>query len=170
MTDVSVRRASDADRPTVERLWPLFRHDMSEFRGDLTEPDGTFRNEWVQAAFTDTADRVPYLLTSGERPVGFAFVRALTEPERVMNSFFVVRGARRTGMGLRAAAQVLRRHPGRWGIPFQDTNTKAVRFWRRVATEVAGSAWTAEHRPIPGRPDVPPDVWISLEAPARTSD
>lgn len=166
MNELSVRPAGAADRPTVERMWLMFRHDMSEVHGDLPEPDGSFGNERVELAFTDTADRAPYLLTSGSHPVGFVFVRALTERVRVVNSFFVVRGMRRTGIGLRAAAQVLARHPGPWGIPFQDANTGAVRFWRRVATEVAGAAWTEERRPLPGKPEAPPDVWILLDAAA----
>lgn len=170
MTELTVRRAEAADRPTVERLWQLFRHDMSAFRGELPEADGSFGNGWVELAFTEVEDRVPYLVTSDRRPVGFVFVRALTEPVRVMNAFFVVRGARRAGLGVRAAAQVLARHPGRWGIPFQDANAGAVRFWRRVAADVAGNAWEEERRPVPGRPDVPPDVWITLDVPPPTAE
>ncbi|MCB5911489.1 GNAT family N-acetyltransferase [Streptomyces pinistramenti] len=167
MSDVSVRRANAADRPVLERLWLMFRHDLSEFRGQLPYPDGTFRSDRVDDAFTG-ADWAPYLLTSGESPVGLAFVRSLTGPTRVLNSFFVVRGARRTGIGLRAARMVVAEHPGPWEIAFQDDNVTAVRFWRRVATEIAGDAWTEERRPVPGRPDLPPDVWVSFNVPARS--
>jgi predicted acetyltransferase len=142
----------------------MFRHDLSEFRGVLPNADGTFRSEWLQAAFAD-ADWAPYLVTSGERPVGFAFVRGLTGPTRVLNSFFVARGARRAGIGLRAVREVLAQHPGPWEVAFQDHNLAAVHFWRRVATEVAGHTWTEEHRPVPGRPELPPDVWISFAIP-----
>lgn len=42
----------------------------------------------------------------------------------------------------------------------------AAHFWRRVAgelaTELAGGEWTEEHRPVPDRPDLPPDLWISF--------
>jgi hypothetical protein len=41
-----------------------------------------------------------------------------------------------------------------------------VHFWRRVATEVAGAAWTEDRRPVPGQPTLPPDVWISFDVPA----
>lgn len=167
MPDVSVRPAHAADRPALERLWLMFRHDMSEFQGLLPNPDGTFRDERLHLALTDP-DRAPYLLTSGDRPAGLAFVRGLTGPTRVMNSFFVVRGARRTGIGLRAGQEIVARHPGPWEIAFQDRNTTAVGFWRRVATRVAGDAWSEERRPVPGRPDLPPDVWISFDAPSRT--
>ncbi len=74
---VVVRPATAADRPTVERLWLMFRHDMSETDGRLPGPDGTFRADRLRAAFTD-ADWAPYLLSSGNRPAGFAFVRNLT--------------------------------------------------------------------------------------------
>ncbi|MER6943958.1 GNAT family N-acetyltransferase [Nonomuraea sp. NPDC000554] len=165
MSDISVRLASAADHATLERLWLMFRHDMSEFYGLLPNPDGTFRSERLQSALHD-ADWAPYLLMSGERPVGLAFVRNLAGPTRVLNSFFVVRGARRAGVGLRAVQEVVARHPGPWEIAFQDANVAAVRFWRRVATEIAGDRWTEERRPVPGLPDVPPDVWISFDVPA----
>ncbi|MFD5079935.1 GNAT family N-acetyltransferase [Streptomyces sp. NPDC058371] len=162
-----VRLASVSDRPVVERLWLMFRHDMSEFHDPLPNPDGTFRSDRLRSAFAD-ADWAPYLLTSDERPAGLAFVRGLTGPTRVLNSFFVVRGARRRGFGLRAVQEVLAEHPGRWEIPFQDGNLAAVRFWRCVATEVAGDAWTEERRPVPHRPEAPADVWISFSGPVKS--
>lgn len=162
---VRVRPATPDDRPTVERLWLLFRHDMSEFGGQLPNPDGTFREERLEAAFSDGVDWAPYLFSRGEHPVGFAFVRALTGPVRVLNSFFVVRGVRRHGIGLRAVREVVARHPGPWAIAFQDANAGAVRFWRRVAEELAPGGWTEERRPVPGRADLAPDVWISFRYP-----
>ncbi|MGW5733015.1 MULTISPECIES: GNAT family N-acetyltransferase [Streptomyces] len=139
----------------------MFRHDMSELEGDLPNPDGSFRDEWLHMAFSEP-DRAPYLLTSGDRPIGFAFVRGLLGPRRVMNSFFVVRGARRAGTGTRAAQAIVARHPGPWEVAFQEANPGAVRFWRCVATQIVGDAWTEERRAVPNRPDVPPDVWISF--------
>jgi predicted acetyltransferase len=168
MSDVTVRLATAADRPVLERLWLMFRHDMSEFRGVLPNPDGTFRSDRLEAAFTD-ADWAPYLLSSGDRPVGLAFVRNLTGPIRVLNSFFVVRGSRRTGIGLRAVQEIVSLHPGPWEVAFQDDNRAAVGFWRRVAREIAGDAWGEECRPVPGRPELPPDVWISFDVPPQTS-
>ncbi|MEV6485060.1 GNAT family N-acetyltransferase [Streptomyces sp. NPDC051576] len=163
---VHVRPATPADRPTIERLWLMFRHDLSEFgtggQSELPNPDGTFRSERLDAAFGDPGDWAPYLFTSGERPVGFAFVRGLSGPTRVLNSFFVVRGARRAGVGLRAVREVVRRCPGDWEVAFQDANPGAVRFWRRVGEELAPGEWGEERRPVPGRADLPPDVWISF--------
>lgn len=159
----SLRLATAADRPVLERLWLMFRHDLSEFRGALPSPDGTFRNDRLRAAFEDR-DWAAYLLTSDARPVGLAVIRGLTGPTRVLNSFFVVRGMRRSGIGLRAVRDLTGRHPGPWQVAFQDDNMTAVRFWRRVASDMAGDTWTEERRPVPDRPELPPDVWISFDA------
>ncbi|WP_405875996.1 MULTISPECIES: GNAT family N-acetyltransferase [unclassified Streptomyces] len=167
MSDMFVRLATAEDRPTVERLWLMFRHDLSGFMGQLPNPDGTFRSERVDAAFTE-AGWVPYLFVRETRPLGFAFVRGLTGPTRVLNSFFVVRGARREGIGIRAVREVVHRHPGSWEIAFQYDNEPAVRFWRRVAAELAPDAWSEEARQVPDRPDLPPDAWISFRQDPRT--
>ncbi|MFD7619063.1 GNAT family N-acetyltransferase [Streptomyces sp. NPDC059802] len=162
MPEVSVRLADAADRPVVKRLWLMFRHDLSEFDEVLPDTDGTFYADRPDVVLTDT-DWAAYLMTIDARPAGLAFVRGLTGPKRVLNSFFVVRGARRAGIGLNAVQQVIARHQGPWEIAFQDANVGAVHFWRRVAREIAGDAWTEERRPVSHRPDLPPDVWISFD-------
>ncbi|MFI0407232.1 GNAT family N-acetyltransferase [Actinomadura sp. 3N508] len=163
MPDLSVRTADATDRVVLERLWLMFQHDVSQFRGLLPRPDGTFRSERLHAAFHDP-DWTAYLLTSDTHPVGFATVRGLKNDRRVLSAFFIVRGARRTGLGLRSVREVIARHPGPWEIAFQDENAPAVHFWRRVATEIAPEAWTEEHRPVPSHPHLPPDTWITFTA------
>jgi predicted acetyltransferase len=162
MSGLSLHLVGHSEQPIAERLWLMFRHDLSEFRGQLPNPDGTFRDERLQAAFADP-DWAAYILMQNDGPVGLALVRGLTSRTRVLNSFFIVRGARRTGIGLRAVRDLVVMHPGPWEVAFQDVNVTAVRFWRRVAREIAGTAWVEERRSVPGHPDLPPDVWISFE-------
>ncbi|WP_329338693.1 GNAT family N-acetyltransferase [Streptomyces sp. NBC_00663] len=162
---ISIRPVTPADRPTLDRLWLLFRHDLSEFGGQLPNPDGTFRTERLEAAFSGDEDWAAYLISRAEHPVGFAFVRGLDGPTRVLNSFFVVRGVRRSGVGMRAVRDVVARHPGEWTVAFQDANPGAVRFWRRVGETIAPGAWEEERRPVPDRPGLAPDVWVSFRYP-----
>ena len=158
---MTVRRVAPSELPVLERLWLMFRHDLSELRGVLPNPDGTFRSERLLAAVDDPA-WAAYLVWSGDRPAGLALVRALDRPVRVLNAFFVARGARRTGIGSRAVRAVLDQHPGAWEVAFQADNEAAVHFWRRVARATAGDRWTEELRAVPDRPDLPPDVWIAF--------
>ncbi len=165
-TPLQLRLAGPADQTVLERLWLMFRHDLSGLDGQFPAPDGTFRSDRLRAALTNPG-WAAYLLDSADRPVGFALVRGLSEPVRTLNSFFVVRAARRCGFGRQAVLELVGRHPGPWQVAFQDKNLPAVRFWRRVATEIAGDAWVEEHRPVPDRPDLAPDCWISFVAAGR---
>lgn len=149
------------EHEVLERLWLMYRHDLSEFSGALPNPDGTFRDGWLRQALDDPG-WATHLTYVEDRPAGFAFVRGLDSPTRVLNSFFVVRGARGSGVGTRLATDVLAAHPGPWEIAFQEANPSAARFWRRLASEVAGDAWHEEKRPVPNRPDLPDDIWIVI--------
>lgn len=57
MPDLSLRLAELADKPTAERLWLMFRHDMSEVEGDLPGPDGSFPDAWLHLAFSEPTGR-----------------------------------------------------------------------------------------------------------------
>ena len=168
MTDFSIRAAQPADRPVLDHLWQLFRHDMSAYTHALPGPDGTFRSERLRAAFTEPGWAAYVFRLHGD-PAGFALVRGLAGPGPfVLNSFFLVNAARRRGHGLPAALDVVRRHPGDWEVAFQDANAAAVAFWPRVAEAAGGDGWKLEHRPVPGRPEVPRDAWISFTVPPTT--
>ncbi|HWM72468.1 MAG TPA: GNAT family N-acetyltransferase [Nocardioides sp.] len=157
---VHVAPAGPEHAEILGRLWLLFRHDLTEFTGGLPFADATYRSERLALALRD-ATWAAALVQLGEVPVGFALVRSIDREPFVLNSFFVVRGARRSGVGREAVRQVLATRPGRWTVAFQDTNPGAVGFWRRVAAD-HDPQWTEEARPVPDRPDLPPDSWISF--------
>ena len=169
--DLALRPILAEDRPVVERLWQLYRHDLSEFRGQhdpsgfretLPMEDGTFNARGLLPYVQENADRAAYLFQIGARPVGFASICGLASEPLLVAEFFVVRGARRQGVGRAAVQKLLALHPGAWEIPFQEHNVAAACFWRGVATSVGGDAAREERRPVPGKPQVPPDVWITI--------
>jgi predicted acetyltransferase len=160
-SSITLQPIAAEHHPLAERLWQLYRHDLSEYRGNLPDADGLFPAERLRSFFTD-ADRCGYLVRQGDQVVGLVLVRGLVSGLRVMGEFFVVRAVRRRQVGWDAALQVLRRHPGDWEIAFQENNPGAARFWRRVAGEVAGTGYKDEERPIPGKPEAEPDTWLSF--------
>jgi predicted acetyltransferase len=155
--------ATKSDRVLLERLWLMFRHDMSQFRAVLPSRDGSFRSDRLDTALGDPG-WVVYVLWLGDNPAGLALVRGIDEPRRIISSFFVVRGARKTGVSAAAVRAICAAHPGQWGVAFQDANTTAVAFWRRAAEAADPGAWTETRRPVDGQPDLPPDVWIEWDA------
>jgi predicted acetyltransferase len=122
--------ATRQQRRVTERLWQLYRHDLSEFRGSVPDSEGLYKPGRLPTFFEDP-DRCGYLIYSDQAPAGFGLIRGLTEEQKVMGEFFVVRAVRRQRVGHEAAMSLLRLHPGRWAIPFQEENQGAARFWRR---------------------------------------
>lgn len=158
VTIPTLKRATEADRDVLDRLWQTFRQDMSKFNGSVPSADGSFRSERLHAAITDPR-WAAFIVELNDRAVGLAIVRALDEPVRVLNGFFIDREARRQGIGMAAVQQLLDLHPGQWEVAFQTGNSVAGTFWRQVAAW-ASDEWTEERRPVPDRADVPADSWI----------
>ena len=146
-------------REVAERLWQLYVHDLSEFRGYMPDGSGLYKTARLRSFFDDP-DRCGYLMYRTQDLAGFALIRGLAGEMSVMGEFFVVRAARRQRVGRDAAVNAMRLHPGRWGIPFQEENAGAARFWRRVGAEVAAAGCEEEQRYFPGRPRKPPDTWL----------
>lgn len=160
-TGLQVAVAGPDDREVLERLWLMFGHDMSEFNGTLPDREGRFRQERLDSALRGDAGWRGYLLRSDASPVGLAVVRALDKSPHVISSFFLVQAARRQGLGMAAVRRIVEESPGLWSVAFQDANRPAVAFWQRVARTM-DPAWAIEHRSVPGRPDLPPDTWVTF--------
>ncbi|MGZ4589567.1 MAG: hypothetical protein ACXV2I_02110, partial [Actinomycetes bacterium] len=104
MTDqTTLCPVTSEQRPVVERLWQLYVHDLSEFRGSLPDGEGLFKSGRLPAYFEDDPDRCAYLILRGSALAGFALINGLSGEPRVVGEFFVVRAARRRGVGQDAA-------------------------------------------------------------------
>jgi predicted acetyltransferase len=161
VTAVELCEVTGESRPVLERLWQLYRHDLSEFRDSHPNDAGLFKTAPLDAFLKPGADRRAYLVRSDGRPAGFVLVGGLESGPHRIDDFFVVRSVRRAGVGRAAATAAFARHPGRWRIGFQNENPRAARFWRRLAADV-GSEVSEELQPVPGKPHIPDDVILSL--------
>lgn len=166
MTDpITVAEIQRHDVPAAERLWQLFSHDISQFRDTWPDDNGLFATHDLATYLSgDDPDRVVCLIRSGSHLAGFAAIRGLVREPHVMNAFFVVHRGRRQGLGRQAAALLLAGYPGRWEIPFEETNPGAAAFWRAVATTAVGDRWQAEPRAVHGHPELEPVTWLSLQS------
>jgi predicted acetyltransferase len=151
-----------SDQILVENLWQCYQHDLSEFRGSLPGPDGRYKNSRI-ATYLSSPDRSAFLITVDEAPAGFVMIREHDDSSHVLGEFFVVRPLRRQGLGRTVATDIISSHRGRWEIAFQDANERAARFWTDLATRLVGTAWTVTPRPVPEKPHVPPDLWLTFD-------
>jgi predicted acetyltransferase len=163
---VSVRVVDDGEWDVVAWLWQLFRHDLAAVVNGLPYADGRYQSRDLLRF--PSPDGVGYIAwrahpnTGEEAPVGFAMVDGLRGAQRSVVAFWMAPAVRREGIGFRLAVDVLCRHPGPWVVAFQDDNAGAGVFWRRVADAAFGSGrWQEDPRPVPRRPQAPPDHWIT---------
>ena len=162
---LSIRPVAEDEWTIVAWLWQAFRHDLAPIVHGLPYADGRY-----QAALLDrfpSPDGAGYLAwrphpnTGADAPVGFALIEGLTGARRSVAGFWVAPAVRGAGVGRELAIEALGRHDGPWSIGFQHDNVGAGRFWRQVADSVFGPGrWAEEQRPVPGRPQAPPDHFI----------
>jgi predicted acetyltransferase len=164
---LDIRPVIDDQWSIVYWLWQAYRNDMAHvIVGSYPHADGRYKHVPLDAHPGSPA-HAGYLgwqlhpQTEEPAPVGFALVDGIGAERRSISAFWTVPAVRRTGVGRELALHALAAHPGPWNIAFQHDNVGAGHFWRHVAREAWGTAWTEEERPVPDRPDVPPDHWIT---------
>lgn len=79
-SNLNVVVASEVDRPVLEQLWTMFRHDMSAFTGALPDHRGRFRQARLDAGLADPRWSV-HLFQQVSTAMGFAAVRGLDSDE-----------------------------------------------------------------------------------------
>ena len=136
-----------ADRMVMERLYPLYLHDLSAFT-DYYDLDRAGR--WVPDHLPTwlASDRcTPFLLTVDGGVAGLALVAHAgfpfvpPGPDHTMGEFFVVARQRRRGVGQRAAALAFDAFPGRWRVEQLRRNAGATAFWREVIAGYTGGRY-----------------------------
>lgn len=163
---IDARPVGDDQWPIVEWLWQAYRNDLAPIVHGFPRADGRY-NRAPLDAYPGADDRAGFLVWQPHpgdgvaSPVAFALVDGIGGEVRSVAAFFVLPAARRGGLGHRLALDVLARYPKPWTIGFQQDNVAAGQFWRSIARAAFGEDWREDVRPVPGKPDVPPDHWIS---------
>lgn len=139
---VEIIPALQEQEPTLANLLELYAHDFSEFIDIKLGADGRFGYKHLPLYWKEP-DRYPFLIMVNGNLGGFVFVRRGSEISNDadvwdMAEFFVVRGFRRHGVGIKAAHQIWRKFPGKWEVRVINRNQKALKFWRRAISEFLG--------------------------------
>jgi predicted acetyltransferase len=133
--------------PVLQQLFELYCYDFSELLRLPLRATGRF--EIPVGDWWTREGHFPFFIQRGDELVGFALVRRgsrITGADDVMDvaELFVVRSARRSGIGAEAARQLFERFPGPWEIRVRETNASALAFWSRVASVRHGARVLSE--------------------------
>lgn len=140
---IEIVPASVEQAPILANLLELYAHDFSEFMDLELDEDGRYGYEHLSRYWREP-HHYPFLVKVDGKLAGFVFVQRATPEagdEHVWDvaEFFIVRGYRRLGIGIKAAHEVWRKFPGRWQVRVMDRNQKAKAFWARAVNEFIGS-------------------------------
>jgi predicted acetyltransferase len=121
------------EAPTLRNLFELYAHDFSEHVALDIGESGRF-DVPLADAWWGRDDHFPFFIRRGDNLSGFALARRgskVTGESDVMDvaEFFVVRGARKRGVGRAAAHALFAAFPGRWEVRVRQTNVTALQFW-----------------------------------------
>jgi len=139
---VALERVAQEEAPVLLNLAQLYAHDFSEHVRVELNASGRFDVPLGDVWWT-REDHAPFFIRCDGKLAGFALVRRgsrVTGDADAMDvaEFFVVRGARRSGVGMTAAHALFEAAgDARWEIRVRRSNPAALRFWMRVV-----EAWT----------------------------
>ena len=153
---IEVLAATTEQEPVRANLLELYAHDFSEFVDLKIGVDGRFGYEPLPLYWRES-NRFPFLVRANGDLAGFVLVQQGSQVSGAgeiwdMAEFFVLRGYRRQGVGVRVAHDVWKIFTGRWEVRVTDTNLAARAFWKYAVsefgvraesalTEAAGKRW-----------------------------
>ena len=120
-------------------LWNInqkYLYEMTNFYDDPMDEDGNFHYGYFNEYFSDPRRRA-YFIYNDDALVGFAMICPYSnigrDPDHTMAEFTVFPAFRKKHFALDAANMILREHPGKWEIKYNEKNAPAKSLWNRVA-------------------------------------
>ena len=135
--------AATADQePILANLLELYCHDFSEITALHLNSSGRFGYAPLPLYWQESG-RYPFLVKVNNNLSGFVLVKKGSEISGDQDvwdiaEFFIVRGYRRHGIGMRAAHDVWKKFPGYWEIRVLPENQGGEAFWKRAIASFMG--------------------------------
>jgi len=142
LMQIEVLPATTEQEPVLANLLELYVHDFSEFSDLKIGLDGRFSYEPLLLYWRES-NRFPFLVRANGDLAGFVLVQQGSQVSGAgeiwdVAEFFVLRGYRRHGVGLRVAHDVWRMFAGSWEVRVTDKNLVARAFWKHAVSEFNG--------------------------------
>jgi predicted acetyltransferase len=140
--NIEIIPALEEQKSILANLLELYAHDFSEIIDLQLGVDGRFGYKHLPLYWKES-DRYPFLIMINGYWAGFVFVRRgseISDNKDVWDvaEFFVTRGYRRLGIGMKVAHEIWKKFPGKWEVRVIDRNQKAKEFWGHAIGKFIG--------------------------------
>jgi predicted acetyltransferase len=149
-----IEAAGPQDEATLDNLFQLYFHELSDFLDEEVGDDGRF-DAWDMRTFT-TPGHGAYLLWMGAHLAGLLVIEVAQTPQGPMTEFadlFILRRYRRRGLAMQVLRSVMlpAQHP--WLVAVFRKDTLALQFWR-AAFKTLHSVLKVREFNDPNQPDL----------------
>ena len=124
------------DRELLWNIHQKYLYEMTNYYDDPMDGAGNYHYGHFDAYFSDL-QRTAYFLYEDDALVGFAMLHPYSciaeTPDHTLAEFTIFPAHRRRRLAFDAANLLLKEHPGRWEIKYNEKNTAAKRLWNMVA-------------------------------------
>ena len=146
--DVELRPISRDQLPVLQRLYQLYRYDLSECSGQDIGPDGHYPHVELESYVSEPNFGSYFIFVDGSI-AGLILVNLQShthgdETVKNLDDLFILRKYRGQGVGTRAAGKLFEERPGWWQTNKKTYNGPAMQFWGRVIGDLTGGDFT-EH-------------------------
>ena len=127
----------------VRSMYHCYLHDLSEFDGPYhLDEQGNWQPDYLDYWLAGKPGALAHLIRHDDQYIGLAFSGAPPFPYMSDNrdfrfcEFFILRAYRQSGLGRRAALEVLKKYRGHWEMVVLPENQPALSFWRAIIADL----------------------------------
>ena len=144
VSNVRLLPATIADYLTIQNMARFYVYDRTAAMGWECPESGLFECIDFKHYF-ENPDEKAFLVRVSDEIAGFVLLDKMHVLEPVdwnMGEFFVLAKFQGKGIANIVAREILQKHPGKWSIAVMPENIKAVKFWRKIISDVSNGEYT----------------------------
>jgi predicted acetyltransferase len=131
--------ATIADYPIIQNMARFYVYDRTAHMGWECPENGLFECIDFKHYFENHGEKA-FLIRVSDEIAGFALLDKMPLLEPVdwnMGEFFVLAKFQGQGVASTVAQKIFKEHLGKWHVAVMPKNIKAVKFWRKIISEVS---------------------------------
>jgi predicted acetyltransferase len=142
--NIKLLPATIQDYPTIQNMARFYVYDRTPYMGWECPESGLFECIDFKHYFEIT-DEEAFLIRVNNEIAGFVLldkIHLLKPVDWNMGEFFVLAKFQGKGIASQVAKQIFKEHPGKWSVAVMPENVKAVKFWRKIISDVSRGEYT----------------------------